>query len=167
MTSIKVLCIGNSLVADDAFGPKIFEHFTSGELDDNITFRMLGVGGLDLLSEFEGEDLVVVVDAVNTGNPPGTLKVVPWQKIEKVSGSPVTSHDIGLDEVIRVGRLLHPERMPGEVIFVGMEGKDFKSVGHPLSPEVKQAFPLAVEALSSLLHSRQDVGTTPGRQHSG
>lgn len=167
MTRIKVLCIGNSLVADDAFGPKIFEHFTNGEPDDNITFRMLGVGGLDLLSEFEGEDLVVVVDAVNTGNPPGTLKVVPWQKMERISGSPVTSHDIGLEEVIRVGRLLHPERMPGEVIFVGVEGKDFKSVGHPLSPEVKQAFPLAIEAINNLLHPLENADDPPIRRHFG
>lgn len=167
MTRIKVLCIGNSLVADDAFGPKIFEHFTSGELGENVTFRMLGVGGLDLLSEFDAEDLVIVVDAVNTGHPPGTLKVVPWQEIEKVSGTPVTSHDIGLDEVIRVGRLLQPEQMPGEVIFVGVEGKDFKSVGQPLSPEVKQAFPLAVDALNHLLYPKQnsEKSLSPQRSH--
>ncbi|MBN2717010.1 MAG: hydrogenase maturation protease [Deltaproteobacteria bacterium] len=151
MTHIKVLCIGNALVADDAFGPKVYEHFSAQSLPPNISFRMLGVGGLDLLSEFEAEDLVVVVDAVNTGKPPGTLCVLPWQEIERVAGSPVTSHDIGLDEVIKIGQLTQPEQMPKNVIFLGVEGKDFKSVGAPLSPAVESAFTPAIDELKRLL----------------
>ena len=151
MTRIKVLCIGNSLVADDAFGPSIYEYFSAQPLPENVAFRLLGVGGLDLLSEFEGEDLVVVVDAVNMGKPPGTMSVLPWRQIEKVAGTPVTSHDIGLDEVMKIGQLLHPEQMPENVIFVGVEGRDFKSVGVPMSPEVQAVFPNAVDEIQQLI----------------
>ena len=153
MSRIKVLCIGNALVADDAFGPKIFEHFRKADVPRNndVTFHLLGVGGLDLLSEFEGEDVAIVVDAVNTGGLPGTLTILPWQKIETVAGTPVTSHDISLDEVIKIGRKLHPEQMPREVLFIGVEGKDFTGIGQPLSAEVQCAIPEAVKAIEKII----------------
>ncbi|MBN2343995.1 MAG: hydrogenase maturation protease [Deltaproteobacteria bacterium] len=157
MKRIKVLCIGNSLVADDAFGPQIYEYFSGRSYPEHVTFHLLGVGGLDLLGHFEGEDLVVVVDAMNTGKSPGTVRVIPWQQIEKVDGAPVTSHDIGLDEVMKVGRKLQPELMPEEVFFVGVEGKNFTGVGQALSKEVKAAFPIAVAEIERLLNGERPV----------
>ncbi|MBN2526864.1 MAG: hydrogenase maturation protease [Deltaproteobacteria bacterium] len=159
MSRIKVLCIGNALVADDAFGPLVYEHFIANGTSryPDTAFCLLGVGGLDLLSEFEGEDMVVVVDAVSSGSEPGTLSVLPWQHIEKVSGTPVTSHDIGLDEVMKIGRMLQPEQMPKEVIFVGVEGKDFSSIGHSLSPEVQHAIPKALQAIENILAQSIEV----------
>lgn len=152
MKRVKVLCIGNALVADDAVGPILFDKLSEKTLPDGVQLRLLGVGGLDLLSEFEGEDLVVVVDATNTQQVPGTLTVKPWQEIEKVDGAPVTSHDIGLDEVMKVGRLLHPELMPNEVWFVGVEGKNFTGVGEPPSPEVSKQFPSVLETIVRIVH---------------
>ena len=48
--------------------------------------------------------------------------------------------------------------MPAEVLFVGVEGKDFKSVGAPLSPEVERVFPMVVAELEKLVASRSGFG---------
>lgn len=161
MMRIKVLCIGNGLVADDAIGPYIFEQLRYEHWASKIHLKMLGVGGLDLLSEFEGEDLVVVVDATHTGKASGAITVVPWEEIEKVAGAPVTSHDIGLDEVMKVGRLLYPNTVPKKMTFIGIEGEDFQSVGKPLTRSVQAAVPEVLSIIREVVELENPVCYEP------
>lgn len=59
-------------------------------------------------------------------------------------GLPVTSHDIGIGQVVSVGGQIFPERMPEKVVLVGIEGECFDQPGVPLTPEVEAAIPDAV-----------------------
>jgi hydrogenase maturation protease len=148
-----VVCIGNALVGDDAFGPKVYETLIERGLPDDVDARLLGLGGIGLIDEMDGEDTLVVVDAVIFGTAPGTLHVVNWPDLKGAGGMPVTSHDVGLSEVMAVCARLFPERMPGKVILVGVEGRCFNQVGAPLTPAVCKAVPKAAEAVLSKCHA--------------
>jgi hydrogenase maturation protease len=150
MKRVLAVCIGNSLVADDAFGSAVFEKLTQENLPANIRLVHLELGGLHLFDMIQGEDLLLVIDAVRFGAPTGTLHLSAWHDLPPADGPPVTSHDIGLRETIEIGYILYPEQMPARTILIGVEGSDFHSVGAPMTPAVAQAAPAAVAAVLRL-----------------
>ena len=69
-----VLGIGNLIMTDDGVGVKVI-HLLQERYSFPGTVALLDGGtlGLDLLPHLEGVKRLVVVDAVETGGPPGTL----------------------------------------------------------------------------------------------
>ena len=84
---------------------------------------------LDLLGLWDGAALAVVVDAVSSGSPPGTVQVVeldptaPKPFRERGASGMNSTHGIGLAGVYRLARVI--ERAPSRVVVVGIEGSDF------------------------------------------
>ncbi len=142
-----VVCVGNRLVGDDAAGPHVFDALTQTNLSDLATLCLLETRGIGLLDELQGQDLLIVVDAVQLGAVPGTLHILRGDALREVGRMPVTSHDIALNEALSVCALLYPERMPGAVLFIGIEGANFNILGASLSREVRAAIPRVVEEI--------------------
>ena len=107
-----IVCIGNDLAADDGVGHAVYHALVQKELPAGTRLRLLGVGGMDLLEEIEGEDRLVVVDAVRFGAPPGTIHILGWEQLPSLGSRPVSGHGIGIREAIEVGRRLYPEKTP-------------------------------------------------------
>jgi len=135
MTKALVVCIGNDLVADDGVGHAVYEELTRRVLPETTRLKLLGLGGMALLHEFQGENLLIVVDAVQFGVAPGTVHVMNWGEIPG-GGSHVSCHGIGIREAIEVSRKLFPENTPIDVYLVGIEGKCFDQLGEGLTPAV-------------------------------
>ncbi|WP_163336990.1 hydrogenase maturation protease [Desulfopila sp. IMCC35008] len=146
-----IICIGNALAADDGAGADVFEELKRAGLPEGARLCFLGLGGLDLLDELAGEDQLIVVDAVQLGGPVGTVHVLDWHAIPVMGPRPVSGHGIGVREAIEVGRRLYPERVPGHIVLVGIEGAVFDQLGIPLSDEVRQAVPRAVNTIIKLV----------------
>ncbi len=146
-----VICIGNELVADDGVGHAVYAGLQESRLPDNVALKFLGLGGMDLLEEIDGEDCLVVVDSVQFGQRPGTVHLLDWEHLPRMELRPVSGHGIGICEAIAVGRRLYPERVPKAIFLVGIEGKCFDQLGVGLSREVAEAVPAAVERVCSLL----------------
>lgn len=146
-----IICIGNELVADDGAGYAVYQALKDVSFDCDVRLLFLGLGGIDLLEELDGEELLVVVDGVQLGGGPGTVHVLDWDAIPAQDYRPVSGHGIGVREAINVARKIYPDRVPDMTYMVGVEGKCFDRLGQGLSPEVAAAIPKAVEAIRSLL----------------
>jgi len=146
-----VVCIGNDLVADDAIGHEIYRLLNNRALPEGVRVCLLGVGGMDLLDEINGEDLLIVVDAVQFGAAPGSVHVLDWENIPSRELRPVSGHGIGVKEALQVCRKLYPEKAAGSVYLVGVEGQCFDMVGVGLTPAVLAGLPEAVEKIIGLL----------------
>ena len=146
-----VICIGNQLVADDGVGWVRYQRLREGCLPDNVRLVFLGLGGLDLLEEIDGEEVLVVVDGVQLGATPGTVHQLDWEQLPGAAPRPVSGHGIGVREAISVGRLLYPEKVPKEIFLVGVEGKCFDQLGQGLTDEVARAVPQAVATVIALV----------------
>lgn len=146
-----VVCIGNRLAGDDGVGASICDELAGIGMPDEARLLFLGLGGLDILDHLQGEELMVVVDAVQLGRTPGTVHVLDWQDIPVTGTRPVSGHGIGIREAIEVGRRLYADRMPEKIVLVGIEGEVFDQLGVPLSGKVQAAVPVAVQRVRELV----------------
>lgn len=141
-----VICIGNELVADDAAGFEVHRRLS----DCGARLEFCGVGGIDVLQLLEGETDLIVVDAVQLGAPPGTIHVIPWDTLP-IADSAVSAHGLGLREIIEIGRLLYPEKIPQRITLVGIEGRCFNLTREHMTDEVAAALDQAVATVKELL----------------
>ncbi len=150
MTEALVVCIGNDLVADDGVGHAVFGELQRRTLPENVSLKLLGLGGMALLHEFAGEKILIVVDAVQFGVAPGTVHLLEWDDLPD-AGSHVSCHGIGIREAIEVSRKLYPENTPENVYLVGIEGQCFDQLGEGLTAEVAASVSSAADKVVQLV----------------
>jgi hydrogenase maturation protease len=105
----------------------------------------------DLIDIWAGAGLVVVTDAVWSGQRPGTVHVLhACRGPLPVRTGAVGTHGLGLAEVIELGRALR--RLPSELVVVGVEAQRF-GVGEPMSPQVKASIELAAKTVAEVVRA--------------
>ena len=153
-----VFGLGNLDRGDDAVGPLVARG-VGARCDDSVVM-MAGGNPLDLLDDCVGIDLLIVVDAVQTGSAaPGTLSIQRVEDLPAGAAALGSSHAIALQEAVRLAEVLH--RAPRRILVVGVEAEQF-DVGSPLSPAVARALPTAIDTCVALLSKRGAVGHVPG-----
>lgn len=120
---------------------------------------------LDLLGRWDGAALAIVVDAVCSGERPGSIRVLELTERETTAPAgegpagekaapraarsrPTSSHGVDVEEVLRLARLV--SSAPRRVVLVGIEGSDF-SEGVGLSEPVGSAVPEALREVIRLV----------------
>ena len=141
-----VVCIGNELIADDAAGYEVYRRLAP--LAARLEYS--GVGGIDILPLLEGEAHLIVVDAVQLGAAAGTVHVIPWELLPE-SGEEISAHGLGLREAIEIGRILFPEKIPGRVTLVGIEGRCFNRTRDFMTHEVSRSIDVAVARVREMV----------------
>jgi hydrogenase maturation protease len=150
MTSpkIRVLGLGNELLADDAFGilaAREIERSFPGESDVVCS----SAGGFNLLDHLLGASEVVVVDTILTGRAsPGTIHVFRAEQIASAPG--IAPHFLGLFEVLAVGKRLQMD-LPEEITVVAVEASDCATIGGNMHPDVRSAIDKVVNLVGQLL----------------
>jgi len=150
---VGVIGLGNVLLGDDGFGPWAVEMFRCRyECGPDVEILDLGTPGLDLAPYLFGKDLVVIVDAVQARERPGTLRIYFETGLLARQGLLRTSaHDPGVQESLAQLRLAG--HAPSEVIILGVVPES-SSIGTDFSPVVRRISPLAVDNLARLLRER-------------
>jgi hydrogenase maturation protease len=102
-----------------------------------------------LIEEWTGADAVIVVDAVNSGAPAGTIhRLDPLSEPIPAALSQGSTHAFGLAETIELARAL--DRLPARLLVYGIEGERFEA-GDELSPPVSAAVDVVREELRAQL----------------
>jgi hydrogenase maturation protease len=91
---------------------------------------------LALIETWSGFDDVVLVDAVVTGAPAGTVWRWEGPDLKIHDSSPVSTHGFGVAEAIKLAHILG--RLPKRLRVFGIEGRQF-DVGSDVSPEALRA----------------------------
>jgi hydrogenase maturation protease len=116
----RIICLGNRYLPGDDTGPRVFDHLSATPLPDGVRITDGGLAGLNLLSLFEGERRVVLIDALAGFAPKGDVAVVGRQ--EAVDGGPHRhGHAGGLAYLLAVLPEVCEGEVP-EVLLVGTEG---------------------------------------------
>lgn len=133
-----VVGVGHPDRGDDAVGWLVAERLRSRLSDrDDVEVVQLTSDPAELLTlpAWDAAAHVVLVDAVVTGAPPGTVDVVGDEQplpSPRCSGT----HDLGLAATLQIARSL--DRLPRDLTIVGVEGARF-GIGDLPSPAVVAA----------------------------
>ena len=92
-----------------------------------------GTLGLDLLPLLDGVDRLLIVDAVETGGPPGTLMRLEGEEIPMAFRTKLSPHQMGLQDLLAVAELQGSR--PREMVLWGVQPASIE-VGMELSPTV-------------------------------
>jgi hydrogenase maturation protease len=137
-----VIGVGNDLRGDDAAGWETVRRLVPSPA---LVLHEHAGDAPGLVSLWGPEDDVVVVDAVVSGDPPGTIL-----EIDALSGklpaavSWATTHGAGVAEGIELARALG--LMPRRLVVVGIVARQF-DLGAPMTPEVERAVEEVVRRL--------------------
>lgn len=144
MSGVVVIGIGNAWRRDDGAGPVVVRAATS-RLPAGTRVVELDGEPARVVEAWDGADLAVVVDAVRTGAPPGTVhRLDPERDDVPIPAGAGSSHALGASDAYHLGRALG--RLPVCVVIVGVEVAEV-GTGDGLTPEVAAAVPAAVAAV--------------------
>jgi hydrogenase maturation protease len=152
--SILVAGIGNVLLADDGFGVEAARLLAQRELPAGVKVADFGIRGMDLAYELqEGWDVVVLLDALPRGEPPGTLSVIEHDPSDEQDGL-LDPHAMDPLRVLALARVMGD--VPPRVLVVGCEPAvivppEDERLVMELSPPVRDAARRAVELVESLI----------------
>jgi len=146
---VAVIGVGNSLRHDDGAGLEL-----AGSLRGRVDPAEIAVieqegEALGLLERWRDAAAVVIVDAVRSGAPAGTVHRIDAtrQPLPADLRSSTSTHAVGLREAIELARAIG--RLPARVLVFGVEGERFDA-GSGLSDPVRAVLgALAEEVLQT------------------
>lgn len=160
MREILVLGIGNVLWADEGFGVRAVEALDAGSaLPGNVRLMDGGTQGVYLLPHIQAAGALIILDAIDYGLEPGTIRVIEDAAVPTFMGAKKMSlHQTGFQEVLASAFLLgwKPER----IVLIGVQPEEIEDYGGSLRPVVAAAIgPAVALALAEL--ARLGVDATP------
>jgi hydrogenase maturation protease len=146
-----ILGLGNPLITDDSIGLRVVEALgprLAGRDDVEVSEDYWG--GLRLMERMIGFDRAIVVDAIQTGAPPGTIHRLTPDGIPTQRSA--SAHDMNLATALEFGRQAGMHLPPNEAIrLVGIEAEDILTFSERCTPAVEAAIPAAAEAVLEAL----------------
>ena len=137
--------VGNTLLKDDGIGI----HVTQA-LKPRADFKIIDGGtiGLALLPAVEDADAVIIVDASEIGEPPGTIHIFHNREIDRqLSGKKKTVHEVALADLFSAAAIRG--RCPAKRALVAIQPAS-TDWGLEPTPEVKAAIPGACAAIHDI-----------------
>ena len=158
---ILVLGIGNILWADEGFGVRVIEMLDERyEMPANVDVVDGGTQGLYLLPYLEDADGVLIVDAIDYGLTPGTLRVLADDEVPAVLGTRKLSlHQTSFEEILALLRLRG--RVPERLRLVGMQPERLDDYGGSLTAAVAAQLETALGMVVDILATDFDVHVQP------
>lgn len=142
-----VLGIGNLLLGDEGGGVHAARALTQAGLPPNVKVLEIGTAFLDALAEIEQAERLIIIDAMQADQPPGTIYRIPFADCETPKNI-ASLHGFDLSRVL----FLAGRRTPPEVVVIGIEPARV-AWGTELSKTLRVALPELVAAV------RAEVGS--------
>lgn len=167
MSGILIVGMGNVLRRDDGFGVEVARRLAQ-ENDELATARRahvkiieVGIGGIHLVQELmEGYDVLVIVDALERGSPPGTVHVLQAEVEDLASWEDDERGDFLADmhyatpsKAMILAKALGV--LPPSVFIVGCQPTDVDDVGIGLSEPVARAVAAAAGEIAKIVGTYQ------------
>jgi hydrogenase maturation protease len=152
-----IIGVGNPYRGDDAAGRQVLRQLLDMGVDASYLLEHSGEG-VSLMDAWKGRSTVILIDAVSSGNPPGTIlrldaftNPLPAQLFQS------STHAFSLPQAIEMARAL--DELPSRLLVFGIEGRNFQA-GTELSSEVSAAVPKVArevfDEVEDLMHDPQN-----------
>jgi hydrogenase maturation protease len=116
---ILVLGLGNVLLGDDGLGAAAVARLErTYRIPPDVHLEDGGTLGLSLLGLIAESDRVILVDAVRTDNPPGTLVRIDGEDVMDAVRDRLSPHQVGVADLLDAARLI--DCYPAAVTLLGL-----------------------------------------------
>ncbi len=150
--TILVAALGNPLSGDDGAGQMILERLGKVDLPPEVHLQDLGSDALGIISHYHGEQLIIILDAINQqGLAPGAVVVTDWANLQP--GVSRSAHQLDPVEGINLASMVDEKLGMAEKKLVGVQVAS-TTVGAEMTPAVAEAIDLAVVEVVNLIKSR-------------
>ena len=139
-----VMGIGNILLRDEGVGVRVVEAMQQVNVPENVELVDAGTAGADLVDIIADRPKLIVVDAIEAGEEPGTILRLSAEDLLPQGEEAISIHQLGLVESL--GMAKHLGCAPREVSIVGIQPGEI-SPGMELTPEVAEAVPKAIRVV--------------------
>jgi hydrogenase maturation protease len=151
MTTV-ILGIGNTILSDEGVGVHAAEVLlTDFDLPAGVEVIDGGTAGMELLEPLSGVDLLVVLDAVKSGRPVGTIVKITGDEVPVLFRSKLSPHQIGLCDVLASLELIGDK--PKDMVLIGVE-PDSLELGLEMTPAIAARVPEMVDMVVAELAAR-------------
>lgn len=142
MSDTLVLGLGNPLMGDDGLGLAALARLKAEfEMPPEVSLVDGGTWGMNLLHLIEGAERLVLLDAINTGDMPGTVNFLEREDLPRFFSHKLSPHQIDLREVLGLAELRG--HLPRQMVAIGIQ---------PLQVEMGERVSLPVaNAMESLV----------------
>lgn len=133
---VLILGLGNPFRGDDGVGRVLARRLREAAWP-GVAVREESGEGAALMEAWKDADSVIIVDAVQSGDAPGTIHRLD-ARAQSVPAKffHYSTHAFSVAEAVELARALN--QLPPRLILYGIEGRDF-SAGETISPEVAAA----------------------------
>jgi hydrogenase maturation protease len=146
-SKILVVGVGNTLLQDDGAGVRVIEALRA-DTEQGMEIVDGGTLGLSLLPRMEDADAVIVVDASELGQAPGTLHIFFNEEIDRqLSGKRRTVHEVALADLFSAAAI--QGRCPSKRALVAIQ-PGCTEWGLETTEAVSAAIPEACAAIRAL-----------------
>jgi hydrogenase maturation protease len=143
MKKTLILGIGNYLLSDDGVGVHAVQKLErTKQIPEEVQVVDGGTCGLDLLHFLEGIERLIIVDAVKTKHPAGTIIRLEGDAIPAYLTMKVSPHEIGMPELLAAAKLR--DIYPAEVIVLGVQPESL-AMSVDLTPAVAASLDKLIE----------------------
>lgn len=148
-----IIGLGNPIVTDDSVGLRVAAELKSRLADrPDVDVTEDYWGGLRLMERMIGYDRAIVIDAIRTGAPPGTIHRLTTASVPTQKSA--SAHDVNLPTALAFGRRAGVHLPADEdVRLIGIEADDLINFSDQCTPGVMAAIPHAVQEAIQLLDS--------------
>jgi len=158
-----IIGLGNPIITDDSVGLRVAAEVARQLADrPDVDVTEDYWGGLRLMERMAGYDRAIVIDAIKSGRPPGTIhRLTPYDIPTQRSAS---AHDVNLPTALEFGRtagLALPENH--NIVLVAVEADDVTTFGERCTPAVEAAIPAAVREVLRALAELERCGQPESR----
>lgn len=165
-----VIGLGNPILGDDGVGWKVAEEVKK-QLDSpsppaplqsipvglpageggRVDVELLSLGGISLMEQLIGYERAIIIDALASDQPNGTVIVSELSDLSDDSALHTASaHDTSLQNALKLGKAMGAS-LPDKVVVVGIATDRIYDFGEELSTPVADAIPEVMKIVIDLL----------------
>jgi hydrogenase maturation protease len=112
--------------------------------EGTVRVECLDRPGAGLLAHMGGVTHAVVIDAMRSGAPPGTVRMLTHEEIRSEQQANASTHGFGLAQALALGHTLG--QLPPELVVFGIEAETASGLCE-LSPALRAAIPALVSGI--------------------
>lgn len=146
-----LLGVGNILLSDEGIGVRVIEEFERRYTCSGLDILDGGTAGMELLDDLSKRSLVIIVDAIKSEEPPGTIRLLANDQVPIFFAQKLSPHQLGLSDVLSA--LLMIDEFPEQLFLLGVVPESLEP-GIGLTAALTERVPEVLKELKALLQSQ-------------